>query len=98
TSERPEPEPPFLSHPGGYAMRRRLSARAIKLVTEGAGDVAVCFCGAQAWAHDFRRWPMRHVSRCLACGAQTVTELKPSPPRKPPPNPQPPDYGYGPYY
>jgi len=81
------------------AMRRRLSARAIKLVSGGKHDPIVCIaCGGTVYAYEWAEFAMLHVSTCKACGLPHRCELKPSPPRKPPPNPQPPDYGYGPYY
>lgn len=82
-------------------MSRRRTARQIRaagrIARVGGGEAPACWCGARRWAYDLRMFPMRHVSRCLDCGAQVTVTLKPpgSPKKPKPPDPEPWGYGFG---
>jgi hypothetical protein len=64
-------------------MGHRRSIAAIKVVAESGFEPIICFCGADKFEHAWSRFPMRHVSTCVACGLTQSAELKITPPRRP---------------
>jgi hypothetical protein len=59
------------------AMSRRRSTAIAKLVSGGEHELIPCPCGAVGYGYSFSLFPMRHVARCLACGAEQACEPAP---------------------
>ncbi|HEY3797412.1 MAG TPA: hypothetical protein VGL58_03595 [Caulobacteraceae bacterium] len=69
-------------------MGHRRSVATIKVIAGGEHDPITCFCGADTFEHTWTHFPMRHVSKCVACGLSSTVELKVTPPRPSPAPPQ----------